>query len=416
MFFSVFLYVLRREKIFGLYLLFLFLYAIMPQIGYAYFSELSEFVKAYFGDGVWYYATFHIIASILVIGLTFALFWRKIIKLIPLHMQIKGNKLKFLSDIAVGLLVCIAIFEISYFTINYQDLNWYTVQENDIRSGNVWLTIFLMIFKSLVSINIVLYSLVQGDIENGKRLITKVFFVVFLVLFIVIAAKLGNRTDILAFSLGILVFHLYRDGFTIKSGAKALIYLSLLGGGLAIIESTRYIDGGNELGTIASILMQDYYAPAHMLFAAINYDMIDPIHVMKSNLSNSLILLNYPYLQMGITDMINPGVATRSSGYAFYILTEGYLVAGPLGFIYNTLLVIFGWAVWRKLGMTNNQAFNNFLLALMGCMLVNLVRGQGSYFIKSLYTFILPGVLLYLMITSQSLIIRFKSGFPRFNI
>jgi hypothetical protein len=90
-------------------------------------------------------------------------------------------------------------------------------------------------------------------------------------------------------------------------------------------------------------------------------------------------------------------------------------MAGPMGFVYNALLIILGWAVWRKIGMTNNKAFNNVLLALMGCMLVNLVRGQGSYFIKYLYTFVLPGVLLYLMITSQTLVIRFKTGLRRFS-
>ncbi len=156
-------------------------------------------------------------------------------------------------------------------------------------------------------------------------------------------------------------------------------------------------------------MTKDWYAPAHMLFAAVKYKIIDPSEVIISNLSNSLILIGYPYLQQGITEIFNPGVATRSAGYAFYISTEGYMMAGVFGFIYNSALILLSLAFWRKLASTNSKELNNIMLGLMGCMLVNLVRGQGSYFFKYLYTFIFPSIYLYAALSGQSLSLKIKS-------
>jgi hypothetical protein len=69
-----------------------------------------------------------------------------------------------------------------------------------------------------------------------------------------------------------------------------------------------------------------------------------------------------------------------------------------------------GLSFWRKLARTNSTPFNLFLLAIMGCMVVNLVRGQTSYFIKYLYMFVLPGVLLYCALAGVKL--RLVLGYP----
>jgi hypothetical protein len=124
-----------------------------------------------------------------------------------------------------------------------------------------------------------------------------------------------------------------------------------------------------------------------------------------------LILFSHPYLQSTITELFNPGVASRSAGYAFFVFTEGYLFLGLAGFLYNGVVLMLGWALWRKLARTSSREFNLFLLALMGCMIVNLVRGQTSYFIKYLYTFVLPGALLYAALAGCAL--RLEFGFKR---
>ena len=52
-----------------------------------------------------------------------------------------------------------------------------------------------------------------------------------------------------------------------------------------------------EYTFIEGIVRDDYFGPSQILFTAINYNYIDPLKVIISNISNSLILLNEPYLR-----------------------------------------------------------------------------------------------------------------------
>jgi hypothetical protein len=145
-----------------------------------------------------------------------------------------------------------------------------------------------------------------------------------------------------------------------------------------------------------------------MLFAAVAYNYVKPTEVILSNTANSMFKMNYPYLQMPITDMFAPGIATRSQGFGFYTFTEGYVFAGFYGFLYNGIVLGMLMTFWRSLAMTNSKKFNYFLLAIMGSMLINVIRGQSSYFIKYLYTFVLPSSLFYLALTKQQLSLRIR--------
>jgi hypothetical protein len=165
-------------------------------------------------------------------------------------------------------------------------------------------------------------------------------------------------------------------------------------------------------------LLQDFYPPAHILFASFHLDYINPLMALKSNIANSLAFLDVPYLQQPITEMFSPNSVTRSTGYAFYIFTEGYLFMGSLGFIYNGLVLTFLLSIWRKYADTNNGSFNRVLLALMGTMLINLSRGQSSYFIRYFYSYLLPLAWIYLSLVQARLILRFKYSpipFPSIN-
>ena len=130
--------------------------------------------------------------------------------------------------------------------------------------------------------------------------------------------------------------------------------------GLLKIQSSRS-DDAREKDTVAeAILLKDYYAPFHILIAAMALEYVYSWEVAVSNSANSLFLLNHPYLQATVADLFNPGVSTRSTGYAFYIFSEGYLVMGWLGFLYNGLVVFAGMALWRLLGNGNNALYNAF--------------------------------------------------------
>ena len=113
-----FVYIFKRDNSFGIFYFFLFVYAIFPQIGYYYFSELSETIYAYFGKEPWYVSTYFIILSLTSILLFFALFWSRLIKLIPFTLVVSSRKSKNFSVIVIIfvliLLLWTLLFEISF--------------------------------------------------------------------------------------------------------------------------------------------------------------------------------------------------------------------------------------------------------------------------------------------------------------
>lgn len=414
-FIAGFIYIFKKEKIFGIYYLFLFVYAIFAQIGYIYFPELSKYIKAYFGETVWYEASKLIIFSFIGILIGFALFWKKLVNLAPFTFRVTKSRYGFIQNISTLFLFIIIAFQLIYLILNFGNINWYSNQDENYRSENLTFSIFMLLFKFSVGINIVLYGIVLDRVGSFPRWIHRLILIASVMIFFTSAVKLGNRTDLLAFSLGILTYHLYRDGFDPGKFLKIAFFTIILGLVMYVVETSRYNDERLEINFWAGMIAKDWYAPAHMLFAVIEYNLIDPIEVIFSNILNSLIMIGYPYLQQGIVESFNPGVATRSAGYAFYIFTEGYMMAGIFGFIYNSALVLVGLALWRKLALTNNENLNNIMLGLMGCMIVNLVRGQGSYFLKYLYTFIFPSIYLYAALSGQSLSLIIKSRLLKYS-
>jgi len=54
-------YLFARDRLTGLYFIFLGIYAVPAQVGYFFLPELSELIQAYFGEQVWTPATLLII-------------------------------------------------------------------------------------------------------------------------------------------------------------------------------------------------------------------------------------------------------------------------------------------------------------------------------------------------------------------
>jgi hypothetical protein len=152
-------------------------------------------------------------------------------------------------------------------------------------------------------------------------------------------------------------------------------------------------------GVIEGLILKDYYSPAHILLGAMSLDYVDTWEVLKSNACNGLILFNYPYLQTTVADLFNPGVSSRSASYAFYIFSEGFLAMGWLGWIYNAVVVCGGFFSWRILACSDYRPYRLFVYALLGTQIVNLVRGQSSYFLKTGYMFLLPSFVLFFLLT-----------------
>ena len=401
-------YTFNKDRIFGTFYFFLFVYGFFPIAGYYYFPELSQIISAYFGSDIWYESVVFVLLSLFSVLLFFSFAWKKLFLLWPFWFKISYRNKTFFSYAALAV-ICLAItFQVAYLSFQVNTLSYIVVSDDDLVKSNILLSIFLVLFKLSVGSNYILYNLLRTGAAVFSRYIIYFIALFSFPTFLYTAFVLGNRTDILALCLGVFVYEMYRIRIGPIIALKSLLLILATFFLLSFVESTRNATSGPSLDLLPSLIAKDYYPPAHMLFAAVSYSFIDPFMVLSSNVANSLVLLKFPLLQSTITDLFAPGVATRSTGYAFYVLTEGYLVSGLLGFFYNAFIITVFLSLWRRLASTSNALVTNFLLGLMGCMLVNLVRGQTSYFIKYLYTFVLPILFLYLPLVGHSFSLRIR--------
>lgn len=406
-----FRYIFTRDRLIGVYFFFLFLYALPAQIGYFYFSEVSVLIQAYFEEAVWYPASMLILLSATAFLFFFAFARMRISKAIPLCLEICARRHpRRAALIGTATVLAALAYQVIYLALNFSDLNWFAAADEDFLSARPGFKVFIGIFKLSVAAVLVMYVIVRQKRGVLGQTHAKLLLLAWVATWIFTSFVLGNRTDLLAAGLGIAIFESLSAHFNWRVILRGLLWASALVAALLLIEATRYGDEVKEADLSAAILAKDYYAPAHMLYAAIAYNFVQPLEVMASNTSNALVMLNYPYLQGTVTDLFRPDVATRSAGYAFYIFTEGYLFAGLMGFLYNGLVPLAGLLLWKKLANTRDPQLNALLIGLMGCMVVNLVRSQSSYFIKYLYTFVLPGLLMYTSLTGQRFALRWRQG------
>jgi hypothetical protein len=401
-------YTFHKDRFFGTYYFFLFIYSVFPIVGYYYYPELSELISAYFGASIWYESVIFVLLSLFSILLFFSLAWKKLFLLWPFSIQISYRRKSIFSYASLAIICLALIFQIAYLFFQVDTLSYSTVSDQDLIESNVVLSIFFILFKLSVGSNYILYTLIRSRVSVFSRYIIYLISLFSFLSFFFTAYLLGNRTDPLALCLGVFVYEMYRIKIKPIIALKSLLLILATFFLLTLVESSRSSASGPSLDFLPSLIAKDYFAPAHMLFAAVSYGLIEPVMVLASNAANSLVLLKYPLLQSTITDLFNPGVATRSAGYAFYVLTEGYLVAGVLGFLYNALAITFLLSLWRRLASTSNPMVTNFALGLMGCMITNLVRGQTAYFIKYLYTFVMPVFFLYLPLVGHSFSLRIR--------
>ena len=412
--FSLFVFVtgahiIKRNLHFGGLYFFLYIYSIFAQIGYCFFPELSTLIRAYFEKPAFYYFYFFNFASFISFYLLFRLFYPSIEKIKKLELIKAKNK--YLIIAFALFLFCFYSYLFIYFITHLSSINYSNASDPDfLKSEGVLYQIFAISFKSLAPFTLIFY--VQFRLKDFFSAITLLsknqirgLFLFSFSLLILVSNQIGSRTDIVAFLLGLLVFE-YRMGLTIKKVIGIILGLSVAMVFLLILEQTR-LKGNvqeNDFGFAQNFLLKDYYSPAHMLYTAINYNFIDPIFVLYSNFSNSLIGLNVDYLQIPVTELINPGVASRSQGYAFYLFTEGFMFMGYFGFIYNACMLMMGLTIWFILYNTRNKYFNYLIFSLLSTQIANLARSQSSYFYKDILVFLLP--MLFVIFLSSGL--RYK--------
>jgi hypothetical protein len=400
-FLATWIHLCIRDFFFGGAYLWIFIYTIFTQVGYHYRPDLSADMGLYFGAEVFPEYVAFVTASFvaLYLGLLFAIkFFRRkpVFRVQPI--DIPGGRFLLYCVLSVYLGLLAFLFWFNYGSLDYS----YASDEVFLSGVGAQFYLFIVLFKLLAVTNGVLYAVLRDRVqrERSHPAVTVIFLVFGVTLLGIVSVRIGSRTDPLAFLLVVVMTELQiglRRGRLLRT---LLIILALgLTGGTALTYILRVRGGGNRAGDWqAAIIANDYFVPSHMLIAAIAFDFHDPVKVMKSNAGNTLMKMNQPYLQAVVTDQFNAGLATRSSSFAFFVFTEGYMFGGRYwGVLYNGFVIALGLALWRAFAASDNYFFNMVVIAMISSQLANVARSQTSYFLKDIYLLILPGLVVLIL-------------------
>lgn len=387
-FLVTFPFAMARNRLFGFYYAALYVYSAFALAGYLYLPGISESLQAYFGDQIGQMALIFTFGSMAAFWAVNMVIYRGTPRVRAALLVSHAGKVTLFGNCAFAAIT--AIF-IGLLAINFSSLSWYLFEDSEKLPTET--AIFLALYKTTVGLLATGYVILR----NHEIRRDKFFQAVYVLLgsaFVLASIRLGNRTDPAAIICGMILYETLARKLRIQTIAAVGAVLLVAFVALSAIEYFRYTEGGIRAPLLERIVRNDYYAPAHMLFAAMAFDFVQPLAVIRSNTANALVMLGEPYLQQIVTELFRTDVATRSAGYAFYIMTEGWIFAGWAGIAYNAIIPSAGLWLWNRLGCTNSQFANMLTQVLVACMLLNVTRGQSSYFIKYSYMFVLPNLVL----------------------
>jgi len=411
-FFAVFFFVTwtavirRGDDLFAIFYLFLFVYTIFTQIGYIYFPELAMTNFAYFGSEIFYDYWLFVFLSFVGVFLLRMLFRPHPAAFSGFTIvQSKGHGRLWLFYIGVfGFLLWTVVNYVSL----YDEISYGSMGGSQIFS---WAVSFLPI------VFLTLYSRLRHDVlTRAETVLCVITSLAVVVLLFNIEVHAADRTILSGLFIGILLFEAQPIRSLLTELDRGKLAVILLIGMLFLVYSTAIRiarQSYNEISLtefwnslkqtdlethldLSNLVSQDYFQPSLLLLASMNYQAVDLLEVVRANVFNSLMFLNYPTLGETVGKIILPSV-TRSSGYAFYLLCEGYNALGWWGILWNAIMINLGMVFCEFFVRSNNKRFSIYMRSVISTVLLILVRSQSSYYIKFSYFYFLPAlVLLYL--------------------
>jgi hypothetical protein len=404
----------------------LYVYTIFAQIGYAYFPEFSIFLGAYFGIKLFYYYWLFMFLSFL----SSFLLYKKVRKLrvYKQHYIVKksNSNLRFLLFWVISIVLYLLLYW--YFKSNRALFGW----GGGSPMGSMWFVIGFRLFTLTTFFS---YIMLRNKLNKfAVRAIGISAFIFEFIFFINVCIAAGNRSDIVYFFVAISFYELSPIMNSFKLQKKKVILFVVMGVVLtnallvllalrtqkeetnisAIVNFEQGESSASEVSFASKVLVQDYYSPSHPLFISMHYGMIDPIETFKSNLANSVVLLNYPYLSQTIVSKVDPSIE-RGGGWAYHMFIEGYNALGWLGIFYNGIAWNLGLGFWLLLSKSNNVMHNKAITAVMVFLIVNTMRSQTSAFVLSFWMILLPGLWLFLLSTNSKIRILKKAKYVQKN-
>jgi len=406
-------YIWKKSKIFWLYYCVLFAYTIFTQLGYLLYSKKLSAVShfQYYGESIFIKYWLFVFLAFISIFLLFAIFYDKKLKMV--HLEIKKTKKRknFLYIIAILIYEAILIF---FLIKNFENLSYYN--QYILKNNKLWF--YLFSFNGVIFLSF-LYKILTEQRKKIKFLYSTLFLFSFSIL-VITCIRSGQRSDFFIPFIGIFSFILcvYKDKIKLnkiklKNILISLVIIFII---ISLLQGIRIIRGHEEninsflmaikrpqtyltLLVPKNLIFQDWLAPSLTLATSINYKIIFPLKVIESNIKCFIPFISHKSIGSIMSKIIDPhGI----QGYGYYILTEGYNFMGFFGFIYIAFIFVFGIKILETFfANTKDKYINSFMYGIMGILIIGVIRGQSIVFLKGLYLYFFPAILLLFLMNKR---------------
>jgi len=406
------LYVWRRSFVFFLFYSLLFVYTFFTQLGYLFYpvklSAESNF--QYYSEGIFFSYWIYIFLSFVSIFLIFIIFYDKKYKPL-LKIEIRPSPKKNSDPLYIILILFYEIISIFFLVKNYGNLNYFN--RNALNENKIWLFLFSLSGIVLLS---TFYKIIM-ERSRKKRIFYFVLFFSLFSIFSITAIKSGQRIEVAMAILAFIVslWYLFQSKIMRLRLKHIFLILLICFIGISIIQGIKATRGDKSslteffhalkdprayltLFSPQKMIFQDWSTPSVSLMASMKKHVISPSEVIKSNLTCLIPFVNHKALGNVVAKIAETG------GIGFYILTEGYNFIGFIGFLYSTFILVIGWWFLESFFTnTNDKFFNSYMFGTMGFLVFEIVRGQSMMFLKGLYLYFLPAVILFLLISNKKI-------------
>tara|TARA_A100001015_G_scaffold244688_1_gene280302 strand:- start:1409 stop:2656 length:1248 start_codon:yes stop_codon:yes gene_type:complete len=374
------------------------IYSIIPQVGYEYFPELSMAIGAYFGQGIITSYQIFFLTNLAIIPFALYLSSR-----ITLSFGLKFRLQRFSGRLALR--IFFSLYFGSMWLIFLENINSINYTISSASGGETFsVSIFPILNKFGLGLAVLVYA--YRNLDKELRLIS--YIAVLSELFF--AFKLGARVDIVCLFVGLALLHLGDRRLRGADIIYAILIMPFIFSFMIVVEAARNQVSFSETGlALQDLLAKDYFGPGHTVFGLIYYQHVEPLEQVVSNAVNSfpglhrVFLDDFPLLSERVGSMISDGsiIISRTQGYAFHILGEGYVFMGMWGAVYNFLALLASFSFFQVYANSLSSRGKTIFIALVGTIIFPLIRSQFVYFPRFFIIYLLPIMFLHFLFFSN---------------
>jgi len=402
-------YILRIDMVFGVLYIFVYVYTVFTQLAYVLFPDRLSIVSngQYYG-AQWFWPFYAFVFAsflgvfLLFVGLRSVHQTRSYFRLIDPGTRAWVGRVAFIVLILIHNLIMIYYTASHFAQLSYRS-------QNVLKNNKIFFAGFAF-YEYTIYTSYVNWK--EYSTPGLGRSIAAAILAISGLVFLTICVRAGQRIEIAALCVGLFAYVLGEKNP--RKSWQAYLGVALAGIIAFVFMNAIRSERGSQIDfrslthllfaepgkyanlTFEDIVFQDYCVPSLTLLTSMYYDRIDPVGTVKSLVANSLVLLNVPSLATRASRFIDPyGVR----GYGYYAFTEGFEAMGLAGFVYNSVVMNLGIALWRPLLRTGNRSFTRYMTGVMAMSVFGLARGTSSAYVKAFYMWFVPCIVLFCLMS-----------------